>query len=461
MNADPQRLVTLLAVLKPSPWLRDLFEAQRKVAKSKARYKSVTTSRRGGKTILLCALAAEALEASGPDEATVYLARTRGAAKELLWAKLKAIASAHSLPWTFHESELRVETLKGGVLLVRGAEGSDPEEEREKLRGLKLRRALLDEPATYSGTLKILLRDVIEPAIGDLRGDIIVTGTPGLTQAGSWYEISTGKLSKWECHHWTIRDNPFFPDAETYLGNVLTENGWTEDHPTYQREYQGVWSVDESVGVYRFAASRNGIDALPSGYGQDWTHTIGVDFGMVDDCAWAVLASPPHSQDVFVVKAFKRPNLLPEQAALVTQELVQQYRPVVLVGDAGGLGKPYVEAFNRRFGGRMVAAQKSEKLAHIALMNGDFQAGRLKVVMPECEALVEELQTLPWANDNKDKEHPSYANHLCDAALYAARHHRAYLHEPVKVAPSTRMDPDSPEWLEKELSQMNRKWWDA
>jgi len=238
VTVDPARLSQLVAALRPSPWVADLFPEQRAVVRDKSRFKAVTTSRRGGKTILLCALAAEALEASGPDEVTLYIAKTRSAARELIWGKLKALASTYSLPWTFNESTLRVETPRGGVLLVRAAEGSDPEDEREKLRGLKLRRALLDEPATYSGTLKVLLRDVIDPALGDLGGDVIISGTPGLVMAGTWFEISKGRISKWKTFHWTIRNNPFFKDAESYLASVLKDNGWTPDHPTYQREYE-------------------------------------------------------------------------------------------------------------------------------------------------------------------------------------------------------------------------------
>lgn len=198
----------------------------------------MTTSRRSGKTVLDTALAADSLEDSGHDEYTLYLARNRGVAKELFWPKIKGLHRQYNLPWHINETELRITTPRGGALLVKGAEGGDPEEEMEKLRGLKLRRVLCDEPSTYAHTLRKLLKDVIEPGLGDLRGDCIVNGTPGIVCSGAWHEISTGilppgdkrppsALGKWTRWHWDIRQNPFFKESELYLQEVLAENGWT------------------------------------------------------------------------------------------------------------------------------------------------------------------------------------------------------------------------------------------
>lgn len=456
---------------------------QRKVALSQARWKALTTSRRSGKTVLDCALAADSLHNSGHDETTLYLARNRGVAKELFWPKIKGLIRKYELPWSMNESELRVTTDRGGVLLVKGAEGGDPEEEMEKLRGLKLRRVLCDEPSTYAPTLRKLLKDVIEPGLGDLRGDCIVNGTPGIVCSGAWHEISTGilppgdkrpkaALAKWERWHWDIRRNPFFRDSEQYLQEVLAENGWDEDNPTFQREYLGRWVVDESAQVYRYVDGRNDVTAVP-GYrrdSDDWAHTIGADFGVNDACAWSVLASHRHSRDIFVVESIHRRGLLPEQASEVTRELVERYRPHRLVGDAGGLGKPYVEEFNRRhFAGiKMVAADKVEKRAHIELINGDLGAGRLKLLLPACDDLAEQMKTLPWANDQREQEHQGYPNDLCDSCLYGWRAHRAYLNE-APAQPKPRPRPDSEEWIRREEEEFARRqradaeqeWWDS
>jgi len=182
---------------------------------------------------------------------------------------------------------------------------------------------------------------------------------------------------------------------------------------------------------------------------------------MVNSTAWTVCASHPHATDTYVVRSFKLPNLLPEQAAEKTHELVEALKPYVLVGDGGGLGKPYITAYNRRYQTNMVAANKTEKMAHIRLINGDFQAGRLKLLLPDSETLADELQQLPWADETKDREHPAYDNDACDSLLYAWRHHRAYLHEPppTKQLPKV-LQPDDPEWIAMEKRQLTKRWWE-
>lgn len=382
---------------------------------------------------------------SGYDEYTLYLARNRGVAKELFWPKIRGLVKAHNLPWHINESELRITTPAGGSLLVKGAEGGDPEEEREKLRGLKLRRVLCDEPATYAATLRKLLRDVIEPGLGDLRGDCIVNGTPGIVCSGAWHEISTGvlppgdrrpksSLEKWARWHWDLRANPFFHESERYLQEVMAENGWTEEDPTFQREYLGRWVVDVSAQVYRYVAARNTVTEVPNYDKHTWVHSIGVDFGMVDECAWTVLASPPHGRDIYAIRSEARVGLRPEQAAQFTHDLVTEYRPHRLVGDAGGLGKPYVEEYNHRFdaGLRMVPAEKTEKRAHIELINGDFGAPRLFLLMPQCEDLAGQLENLPWADDSREHPHAGYKDHRSDSLLYSWRDHTAYMHGPAE-----------------------------
>lgn len=453
------------------PWLRDLFLQQHDVATSTERFKAVTTSRRGGKTVMLGGLAADALDLCRHDEGVVYLARTRQIAKDLLWSKLKRLDQAHSKRWNFREQELRVDTPNGGFMVVRGAEGGAPGEELDKLRGLKLRRALVDEPATYAETLGALLREVVEPALGDLRGDCIVAGTPGIVCAGTWHEISTGVRAKWKRWHWTILNNPHFPDAAKYLAEVREENGWDEDNATYRREYLGEWVIDDAAQVYRYLASRNDT-AMPVRYDASrWVHVIGVDFGVNDDCAWTVMASHPHERRIYAISSFKRSGLLVDEAAAVTAQLCAAYRPLILVGDTGGLGKAYAEEWNRRHAGRgdmpgMLAAEKTEKRANIELLNTELRTQRLMLVQPGCKDLADEVTVLPWYDSDRLKEHPAYANHCADSMLYAFRHCYAYLHErpAAAVLPPNQLPLDSEARIahEEDLFSRDRSadWWD-
>lgn len=416
--------------------------------------------RRAGKTVTAAAACAWALHHADFDEDVVYGARTRKVAKGLIWGKLKRLIETQGYPWKVNESDLTISTDKGATLHV---VGFDKEAEIEKLRGMKMRLFVADEPATYSHLLGALFRDIVDPALGDVRGSVLLCGTPGHVCTGPWYDASCGESRRWRVHHWTIRENPHFPQAEKYLWEVLEENGWDETTITYRREYLAEWVSDESVLVYRYAPSRNLVDAAPETH----VHTIGVDFGMVDECAWTVWGSPRYSRDVYALYSSKRQGLLPEEAAEQTAALCSRWNPDVLVGDAGGLGKPYVVAFNRRYGDAlntfMQNAEKSEKRAHIELLNNDLMSPRAYLVGGDADPLADEWAHLPWKNESRREEHDAYPNHCSDSALYGWRHHSAYLAEKAPE-PEPKLTPDSEEWIRREAEQLQREaereWWD-
>lgn len=473
MPVDDARLALLMASLAGPPWIGELFGRQRRVLRSGARRKAIRCSRRAGKTVTAASALAEALEEADFDEAVVYAARTRGIAKRLIWAKLRKIQREHRPAWVVSETELTVTNERGGFILVVGL---DKPAEIEKLRGLKMRRFIGDEPATYSSLLEDLYDEILEPACADLDGDVWLMGTPGPILSGFWHDVSRDRRAdeepaEWELHHWTMFDNPHMKDPVGFLERVMKRKGWSKDNPTVLREYYGLWVSDEDAQVYRYLSTRNDVASVP-GYNLEtrsqWAHAIGVDFGMTDSCAWVVIASHKSSQDVYALRVFKRTDLRTEQAADVTRSLVNEFDPFVLVGDGGGLGKPYVAEYNaRHFAGiKMLSADKTEKRAHIELMNSDIRVGRFKLLMPECKELAQEWTDLPWANDKREREHPAYPNHASDAALYAWRHHRAFMHRPPEK-PKAKARPDSDEYIEREEREFARQktksedWWEA
>jgi hypothetical protein len=484
----------LVLASRHAPWVEQLCRVQKRVAMSQARWKAVTTSRRGGKTVEHVAECAEKLEECARDEVVAYLAKTTDTAMELAWGKFVALNEQYKLGWKFTTGHRpQIVTPKGGLLLVRGAEGSDVEREHQKLRGHKMRHCAIDEAQSIASSLRQLLRKVIEPALGDLRGSCTVSGTPGEVMAGGWYNIShehEGCEQKWERHRWTIRENTFFKDAEEYLAQVLKDNRWTVEEPTYQREYEGVWIADDSVQVYRYLASRNARAIIP-GYELSWSHGLGVDFGQDDACAWTLLTNKPGTLDVIGVLSFKLRGLSPAECADITGWLVDKTTPDVLVGDGGNLGgNVYIQAINERLNERtkqqMVSAQKTEKRAYIELLNGDlrkplltFCTGPVAWILADprapaalreaalygCAPLCDEMETLPWANEARLKEHAKHANHCCDSNLYVWRHFSAYLEE---AKPITREplngEPGYQEWLLEQDAQRYREmqetpWW--
>lgn len=438
-----------------TPWTAGLFAQQTVATVALGRFKALCCGRRAGKTVLLASLAATGLEDCEDDETVVYIARTRQVAKGLMWGKLQALARQHNLPWKFNGAELKVYTPSGGTLWLMGA---DKPAEIEKARGLKMRLFLADEPATYPHVLETLMRDIVEPALGDVRGQAVIAGTPGRVCAGYWWEICNGKRPKWRGWNWTILDNPHFPDAEGYLAEVLADNGWDEDNSTYQREYLGRWFQDDEALVYRVLPERNVIQTLPDHYSlREWVHSIGVDYGLRDETAWTVMASHPHEREAYTLYSAKEAGLLQDDAADRTRGLVDHYDPDVLVGDAGGLGAPYIEAYNRRFpvGLRQANADKQGKRAHVDILNNELRAGRHQIVEPDCGPLLSEVYVIPW-NEKRTEADKRFANHCSDSWLYGFTSHSAYTHGAPDSAPDLR-DPEVwAEWQEaKEVEELD------
>lgn len=435
---------------------RELHSAQRRALKDKARFIAMLCSRRAGKTELCARMIALALLDSGVNEWVVFAARTASIARDLIWVHLEQLNIRHGLGWEMHENLGTIKTPTGAQFRLLGV---DKRKEVQKIRGYKLRLIILDEASTYQEHLEELIRDCAEPALTDLRGRLVLSGTPGVVCEGYWFEASTGLKPKFSVHAWTVRENPLFPrDVEEMLREVREENGWSEDDPTYRREYLGEWVEDTSALVYKFVRARNTCDELPEEFDPStWLCTLGIDFGMTDECAWVVLGTPKHSKQVFVLHAEKESELLPDEAAAKTAALVKRFKPVRLVGDGGGIGKPYVAEFNRRWahdaGISVSLAEKIDKVGAISLLNGDLRAGeardaRIKLLLPAAEELAREIQHLPWLDAAHTKENPSFPNHCADAFLYAWRAHTSFWNRPKKKEP-TRAEKEAAERKER------------
>lgn len=453
-----RRAETLHGQRRQTPLQTDLFDEQSAFIADKARKKVALCSRRSGKTVCASYALAVSLEESDLDDVIVYAAKTRSIAKGLIWNKLKEVQRKWDLPWQFREVDLQVITKGGGMIQLTGL---DKEAEIDKLRGIRARLVVLDEPATYSNLIGRLVAEVIEPALGDLRGSLLVVGTPGIICAGWWHDVSTGKTEGYSVHSWTILQNPYFPDPEQYLRQRRAENDWDENHPTFLREDRGEWVQDDGDLIYKFTRDRNVCADIPIKLDE---FTIGCDFGVNDASAWVILGWQAGDSRCFVLEAHKHAGMLPDEAAAFTAGLVARYRPRRLVGDSQGLGKPYVEQFNRRYdtGLTMLCAEKSEKRAHIELLNGEMRTGRLQILQGAANPLLDEIAILGW-NAKRTDSHPGLEDHAADAMLYAWRHSTAYRDRLTAVSARTDIR-DVAQILEEEDEQLaaggEREWWD-
>src|SRR6185436_10152224 len=119
-------------------------------------------------------------------------------------------------------------------------------------------------------------------------------------------------------------------------------------------------------------------------------YLVGMDFGYSDDCAFTVLGWRDNDPTVYVVESYTASNMLTPAAAVEAKRLSDKYKPVQMVGDVGGLGKPYAEEMRSRFTLPVEAAEKQNKRGYQALLNGDLERGRVKILKGPTDELAKE-----------------------------------------------------------------------
>lgn len=326
--------------------------------------------------------------------------------------------------------------------------GADQPRLADRLRGGGFPLLFIDEAGTFRPlVLKHLLDDIIEPAMMDHDGEIWMAGTPGEIPQGPFYDTSLPG-SGWEYFCWTALDNPGVPHAEAWLAEMRKRKGWDDNNPSYRREWLGEWVVDADATVYQWKAGRN----TGKWDGQSDYCVMGVDLGYSDSTAFTVLHV--RGEEIFVTTEFKEAGLIPSSIAARLEQFKLAHNPRVIVVDAGGLGKGYVEEFRQRWALPVLEAEKTKKRAYIDMMNGEFRSGLLHVSVQDCPQLVEEMQLLQWDDPRtKLKMSDKYDNHLTDALLYAWRYARTTAQPREKY-----VDPNSSEWFQLQEAERKRRY---
>jgi len=441
-----------------------LTDVQRALYGSPAKRKVAVCGRRGGKTTVLNRLLHQAAEANprqGEDESIiVYIAPTRGQAKRLMWGRLQVTADALGMQYEYNSTELIARHQNGSEIWLMGA---NDDRDVARLRGFAYRRVVIDEAQAVGATFEDLIDEVLEPALEDWQGDLILAGTPHASCRGYLHDASTGALPGWEAYHWTVLDNRMFPawrnelddwkqKAQQWLERLLKRKGWDDHHPTYLREWMGRWVRDDTGLVYHYDRQRNGYDGrIPEGYA--WRHVLGVDLGHDDAFAMCVWAMSDDLPDTYQVAEYKRSGLTVSQWAELIKDWQDKYQPVKTVVDTGGLGKAIVEEMRSRHGLTLHAAEKKNKADYIEILNSDFHAARAWLLRDGM--LAREMELIQWDEDHK-REDPRYPNDLADAALYGWRESKHWTYEPPDDIP-TPEDEDYADHVARELRRMRAK----
>lgn len=479
-----------------------LMPIQARLEEDPARRVSVRSPRQTGKsTGVMLIVIIRCLEKANSEWVVVGL--TRPSIKRIYWSALKQLNKSFELGMEFQHQELTATFKNGSVISFVGAENIG---EIEKLRGGRYNGVVVDECKSFAGhVFSNLVHDVIEPALMAKNGQLFVIGTPGDILSGPFYLATCetpvvydlpdgskrqsncpyGETSKypalWSLHQWKLADNTtrfYLEDGTSYtLWDKALEikllNGWTDDNPTWRREYLGFWVPDDRRRVYRFRPYIHDYVpcpdtkwGLPKEVEQtDWHTVIGVDFGTRDGTAIVVWAWHPHVEGLWElyseVRALDKGSLVVDgkkvklQDRLTVGDIAQWYQEIEeeygpfdgWPADPAGLATMVIDTLASEHQVYLEPAEKKEKLDHIELFNNDLEAGKIRV--RRGSILAEQLFDGRWDEGKLEKgkrvEDPQIPNDASDAGLYAFRwcnHRRAQARAEVT-------QPYSPKWWEK------------
>ena len=468
----------------------ELFDKQLAFMDDPSRNKAALCTRRAGKTSMW-ARYGTILAITKPRSLIRIWAISRLRAKQLLWVEFKDVCARHRIKIDAHETELTLRFSNGSEIRLLGA---DKDREVQKKRGDKTTMEVVLEAQLFGPFLRTLVEDVAEPCLFDTQGTMCLEGTPGPVPTGYWYWVtgdndgsswtSEGMLvatgnddekervgAGWSCHRWSLLDNPHLPHARTELKRIREKRHWTEDTPTYRREYLGKWVRDDGVLFYKFNEGRNGYTfEQKKPWGEGWKHVLGWDLGYRDDMALVVWGWHPSEPYLYHAAEWKKPGATAEEVMHVVERWESLgFNFVAKVADTGGGGRMYVEDVMSRYSQVFEPAKKTEKLDHVRMMNDDFITGRLKIQSGSQYA--GELSALPkdpdWDADSgkPPSEDPRFPNHLCDAALYSWRWAFAHLDYVPESTPESEEDRAERQFIEalesKEQNDVEREWWDV
>ena len=443
------------------------FGPQRRFLEDKSKRKAACCSRRSGKTV------SDALDllfgaTTAPWANQEYITLSLKNARRLVWPELVHFNREFSLGGVPHnDEEMRFPHLPGCPTIY--IAGCKDKEEIEKARGIKVKKAIVDEAQSIRPSiLKPLIDDVIEPSLLDFDGQLIITGTPGPIKAGFFYDITQGaQASGWSQHAWTLLDNPHLQrqsgkPPQQIIAELLERRKWTRDNPTFVREYLGRWVTDLDALVLHYDARRNGECVGPE-WLAGWTYVVAVDLGMRDADAIAVLGWAPHSQVIHVVYQ----DVVRKQSISVLGDKVKavydKYRPVGVVVDFGGLGAKIGDELQGRWQLPVKAAVKTNKAANLALLDDALLTGQLRA--RDGSPFADDCATTQWDQDARARGEQaiddSTHSDIIDAVLYGYRECKAWCEDAPEAPPRAE---DYARLREERLAEAEeqdeaRPWW--
>ena len=408
------------------------FPQQNAFVEDTARFIDAQCSRRAGKTNGLALRFFRTLE-KYPKSQCIYLGLTLDSAREVLWPVLQEINDKYKIGCTFLESKLTMKHPNGSNLKLFGA---DMKNFIKRLKGRKYPGVGIDEAQDFGVHLQSLVDDVLTPSISDYAdGWLALTGTPGPVPQGYFFDVTNNHKYGYSHHEWTLLDNPYMPNPELFIAELIKKREWQHDNPTLLREYRNKWVLDAQSLWIRYSKNTNDYNELPVNH--KWNYILGVDIGFNDADAIAVLAWSETCPTTYLVEE----SIKSKQgiSALTTQieTMQKKYNAYKIIMDEGALGKKVAEDLRQRFGVPLEAADKAKKQTNVELLNDAMRLGKFKAFENSRFAQDSYIVQIDWDKSTPNKIVIKKKPHsdIIDAVLYAFKESYAYTHKEEAAKP--------------------------
>lgn len=441
------------------------FEEQLAFIDDPSNLKAAQCTRRAGKSYGAAGIYLCTTSIKHPRGTCLYIATTREQAKRIMLKDVLAeINRKYDLGMKVNLTTLTITFPNEATIYLMGLD-SKPEE-MEKALGQKYRLVLIDEGGSWRQDQRTMVHSVLEPACADYDGTIAILGSPVNSTKTYFYDITgrsfldVRKPKGWSVHRWGWQNNPHVREAvQKQVSRMVDANPLVRETPAYKQMYLNQWVIDPGALCYRYDDEKNRIDALPST--NRYHFSLGLDLGFNDDTAIVIGAYSEFDPIMYVVEVYKKKGMDISDVAAQLDSYRARYNPYKWVVD--GASKQAVAELKNRFGFPLEASDKHGKHDVIQIMNNDFIAGRIKLVMPACQALEDEYQNLVWDEKSKNDprlntiENSACPNHAADAALYSWRmcYHYAARDEVKKPRPGSAEALE--EWWDKEARKLMKK----
>lgn len=430
--------------------LDPLFPKQNEFILDESRFVSAQCSRRAGKTNGLAIRFFKTME-KHPGCQCIYLALTRESSKDIMWPVLQELNTQFNIGCQFVESNLEMKHPNGATLKLYGA---DMKNFIKRLKGRKYPGVAIDEAQDFGVHLQSLIDDVLTPSISDYKdGWLALTGTPGPVPQGFFFEVTRNGKYGFSRHEWTILDNPYMPNPDAFIKDLIARREWTDNHPTLLREWRNKWVLDVQSLWVNYNESVNHFEHLP--IGPKWTYIMGIDLGFKDADAIAVLAWSSSDPNTYLVEeVITRKQGITDLVNQI-ESLSKKYDVAKMVIDEGGLGKKIAEEIRRRHHIPVVAADKARKQENVELLNDNLRRGVFKANKDSRFAQDSYLVQIDWDKSTPNKivikKHPH--SDIIDAVLYSFKESPAYTY----VKPKEPAKYGTLDWAKEERDRMEEQ----